>query len=144
MGLLDVLLRKVIRIAGTEMPERKYWNFVSGATAVDNPATGATDITIAGGSGGLPVTRVIRSTAVPSTITTADDLVRVTAVALQTLPAAPGDGHSYEVYNATTGNNDVNGGGHNIDATGAATMTLGPRQAVTFTYCLASTSWMAT
>ncbi len=51
MGLLDVLLRKVIRIGGgADLPERKTWNLVSGATAVDNPITGATDITLASGS----------------------------------------------------------------------------------------------
>ncbi len=46
MSYLDVLLRKVVQIAGTSMPERRLWNFASGASAVDNPATGATDITI--------------------------------------------------------------------------------------------------
>jgi hypothetical protein len=57
MGLLDVLLRKVIQIAGVSKPERKYINFVSGATAADNPTTGATDITISGGSAISPGTK---------------------------------------------------------------------------------------
>lgn len=46
---LDVIIRKVIQIAGVSLLERRYYNFVAGATAVDNPATGATDITVAGG-----------------------------------------------------------------------------------------------
>lgn len=49
MGFLDPLLRKIIQIAGVSLTERAKLNFVSGATAVDNPATGATDVTIVGG-----------------------------------------------------------------------------------------------
>lgn len=52
MSLLDVLLRKVLQIGGTPLVERANWNIVSGATAVDNPVTKATDITITGGGGG--------------------------------------------------------------------------------------------
>lgn len=46
--MLDVLLRKVFKIAGVELRERKYINFVSGVSGVDNPATGATDLTFGG------------------------------------------------------------------------------------------------
>lgn len=51
---LDDLKGKVIRVAGVELVQRKYMNFVSGATVADNPATGATDVTISGGGGGSP------------------------------------------------------------------------------------------
>lgn len=55
MSLLDVLLRKVLQVAGVPLVERASWNIVSGATAVDNPVTKATDITITGsGGGGTP------------------------------------------------------------------------------------------
>lgn len=49
MGLLDPLLRKVLHIAGVALPERGKWDIVSGATAVDNPTTKTTEITIASG-----------------------------------------------------------------------------------------------
>ncbi len=65
MSYLDALLRKTLQIAGVSLTERKNWNIVSGATAVDNPITKASDITITGGilpinlttdvSGRLPV-----------------------------------------------------------------------------------------
>jgi hypothetical protein len=48
MGLLDPLLRKVLHIAGVALPERGKWDIVSGATAVDNPITKTTEITITG------------------------------------------------------------------------------------------------
>lgn len=51
MGLLDVLLRKVVQIAGVSQTERKFWNFVSGVTAADNAITGATDLTVTAGGG---------------------------------------------------------------------------------------------
>ncbi len=55
MSFLDPLLRKIIKIAGgSPLRERRVWNLVSGATAVDNPDTGETDITFAGGGGLLP------------------------------------------------------------------------------------------
>lgn len=50
MGLLDPLLRKVLHIAGVALPERGKWDIVSGATAVDNPITKTTEITIGGGA----------------------------------------------------------------------------------------------
>jgi hypothetical protein len=99
----------------------------------------------ASGGGGLPKTRTRRTAAAASNITTADDLVEVTAaVSPQTLPGAPSDGHEYEVKNNTAGNNDVLGNGHNFDTTGTATMTLGPKQGVTFTYSGGSLMWLAT
>lgn len=98
----------------------------------------------AGGGATLPKTRTRRATAIASTITTADDLVEVTAAsATQTLPASPSDGHEYEVCNNCSSSNVVNGGGHNINATAAATMTLAPFQSVTFSYSSASTAWLA-
>lgn len=98
-----------------------------------------------GGGGTLPKTRTRRAIAAPSTITTADDLIEQTAAAATaTLPASPSDGHEYEVNNNTSGNNDVGGNGHNINVTGTATMTLGPRQSVTFTWSSTSTVWLAT
>jgi hypothetical protein len=54
MGLLDPLLRKVLHIAGVALPERGKWDIVSGATAVDNPITKVTEITIAGGGATAP------------------------------------------------------------------------------------------
>lgn len=48
MSFLDDMLRKVIRIAGVELPERKAFNFVSGVSGVDNPATNAIDLTVTG------------------------------------------------------------------------------------------------
>jgi hypothetical protein len=52
MSYLDDLLGKVIQLAGVNLPMRKTLNFVSGATVVDNPTNGSTDVTISGGSGG--------------------------------------------------------------------------------------------
>ncbi len=51
MSYLDALLRKTLQIAGVSLTERRYWNIVSGATAVDNPITKALDITIEGSGG---------------------------------------------------------------------------------------------
>ena len=96
-----------------------------------------------GGGGSLPVTRTVRTTASPSTITTADDLIEVTAAASpQTLPGAPSDGHEYEVCNNTAGNNNVLGNGHNFNVTGNATFTLGPNQSLTATYSSTSAMWL--
>ncbi len=68
MSYLDVLLRKVIQIGGVSLTERRLWNFVSGATAVDNPSTGATDITVTGaaaptGTGYITVTGGVQDAA---------------------------------------------------------------------------------
>jgi hypothetical protein len=57
---LDQLLNKLIAIAGVPLPARPYLNFVTGATAVDNPTfvdpngdvVGSTDVTVSGGGGG--------------------------------------------------------------------------------------------
>ncbi len=48
MSLLDTLLRKVIKINGVDLRERKTWNFISGVSGVDNEVTGETDLTITG------------------------------------------------------------------------------------------------
>lgn len=52
MSYLDQLLNgiKNVAIAGLGLPTRQTINFKSGATAVDNPATGSTDVTITGSS----------------------------------------------------------------------------------------------
>lgn len=50
MRLLDGLLGiKRLDVNGTELPARQWWRIIAGATAVDNPSNGSTDITIAGG-----------------------------------------------------------------------------------------------
>ncbi len=51
MSFIGAILRKVVQINGVSLTERRYFNFVSGATATDNPVTGATDIVCSGGSG---------------------------------------------------------------------------------------------
>lgn len=43
---------RTLLIGGTALPDRARLNIVSGATAVDNPATESIDLTIAGGSTG--------------------------------------------------------------------------------------------
>ncbi len=49
MSFLDPSLRKIVKIAGEALRERRHWNFVSGVTGVDNPITGETDLTVIGG-----------------------------------------------------------------------------------------------
>ena len=50
---LDKLTGQALRIAGVaKSPTSKIWNFVSGVSATYNAATGAWDLTVAGGSGG--------------------------------------------------------------------------------------------
>ncbi len=52
---LDALLGKAVAIAGTLLgQQRGTINFVSGATAVDNPTTGQTDVTITGAGSATP------------------------------------------------------------------------------------------
>ncbi len=48
MGLLDVLLRKVLKVDGEELIERKTWT-MTGATIVDNPVTKETEFTFTSG-----------------------------------------------------------------------------------------------
>ncbi len=48
MGLLDVLLRKIIKVDGEELIERKTWS-MTGATIVDNPVTKETEFTFTSG-----------------------------------------------------------------------------------------------
>ncbi len=55
MGYLDVALRKIIQIAGTNLTEAKFFNFVSGVSGVYNPATGAIDLTVTGSAPAAPV-----------------------------------------------------------------------------------------
>ncbi len=88
MGLLDVLLRKVIQIGGVSLTERKFWNFVSGVTAVDNEITGATDLTIGGVASFSSVTITgtvtyqgtkLRILDIPAETTTPDDTIKTLA-----------------------------------------------------------------
>ena len=60
MGLLDVLLRKKIKINGTELPERGTYNFVSGITGVDNPVTKETDLVAEGGGGATVADDIVK------------------------------------------------------------------------------------
>lgn len=56
MSWLDQLIGgySTIQVGGSALPVRKVFNLVSGASAIDNPSTKVTDITISGGGGTAP------------------------------------------------------------------------------------------
>jgi hypothetical protein len=106
------LLGKTITYAGvTTLPDRKILNFIGGDGAAlsvaDNPATGATDVTIGGAGGTIGAGGVL--------LTSADNgktLVNSGAV-VWTLPAAA-LGLTFRIINAVAGGTTIDAAGTDI------------------------------
>jgi hypothetical protein len=90
---------KTIAIAGVPVAAEPILNFVSGATAADNPGLGRTDVTISGGGGGGGVTwQLGTDTAYTVTGTSGTQFVVIptlTAARVWTAPTAPTDGMQF-------------------------------------------------
>ena len=70
MSFLDTLLLayRNVAIGGVRVPQQPVLNFVSGATAVNNPGNGSTDITISGGGGGFTAGGDLSGTSTDQTV----------------------------------------------------------------------------
>jgi hypothetical protein len=107
MSLLDALIYGVrdVYAAGVLVTKASAINFVSGATAVYNSATGRIDVTVSGGGGGGTHNIPIVEKTASYTLTTADGIVVFTGstpAQTQTLPASPTAGDTYTVSNESS------------------------------------------
>lgn len=96
---------KTVAVAGVPLAAESILNFVSGATAVDNPGLGRTDVTITASGGSAGVTWLLGTDAAyqPTAARGRQIIVIPTFTANHTwkFPAAPQDGDQIELYDRT-------------------------------------------